>query len=270
MRIMQPVFDAFIFNANLDVLSVCKHFELLGFALIPHAATLGYRYAYLLELGGSNHGLIQYGGDNVGTGVYVSVAGSHAGRVRDSVQSWDAKLLRADIALDFNGSQFFSSITLDLVNLAKSKNLKTSTVGDWAQRIGGRTLYIGSRQSTYMVRLYEKYKQKGVDCGDFETIRLELEIKPALHARLAAFTMTPFDLLSSAKTYASIYEKYLSLTNAESLTRPRTMTSHEKAFAQMIKQYQKTIKKQLDITGGCLDTFYRSLINHPNWINENE
>lgn len=267
---MQPRFDAFVFNANLDVISVCQHFELLGFSLLPHSASLGYRYAYILELGGLNHGLIQYGGDTVGTGVYVSVTGSHSERVRDSVQHWDAKLLRADVALDFDGAQYFPQIAVDLVNLAKEKKIKTSTVGDWAQQIGGRTLYIGSRQSTYMIRLYEKYKQKGVDCGGSELVRLELEIKPALHARVLAFTMTATELLSCAKTYSSIYEKYLSLTDAQSLTKPRKMTNHEKAFAQMIKQYQKTIKKQLDLSGGCLDTFYQSLITHPNWTNENE
>lgn len=265
---MQPKFDAFVFNANLDIASVCEHFELLGFSLLSHSPTLGYRYAYILELGGLNHGLIQYGGDNVGFGVYVSVTGSHSGRVRDSVQDWDAKLLRADIALDFDGAEYFSKIALDLVNLAKEKKIKTSTVGDWVQQIGGRTLYIGSRQSTYMIRLYEKYKQKGVDCGGSEIVRLELEIKPALHARAHAFTMTALELLSCAKTYASIYEKYISLTDAQSLTKPRKMTNHEKALAQMIKQYQKTIEKQLDLSGGCLDTFYQSLTNHENWKND--
>lgn len=270
MRKMQPRFDAFVFNANLDVISVCQHFEQLGFSLLPHGATLGYRYAYILELGGLNHGLIQYGGDTVGTGVYVSVTGSHSERVRDSVQHWDAKLLRADIALDFDGSKYFPLIAVDLVNLAKEKKLKTSTVGDWAQQIGGRTLYIGSRQSTYMMRLYEKYKQKGIDCGGSELVRLELEIKPALHARALAFTMTALELLSCAKTYDSIYKKYLSLIDAQSLTKPRKMTNHEKAFAQMVKQYQKTIQKQLDMSGGCLDTYYQSLITHPNWTHENE
>ena len=145
MLTMKPKFDAFAFNANLDIATVCEHFELLGFALLPHHASFGYKYAYILELGGLNHGLIQYGGDSVGVGVYVSVNGSHSGRVRDSVQHWDAKLLRADIALDFDGAKFFSEIALDLVNLAKEKNLKTATVGDWVQQIGGRTLYIGSR-----------------------------------------------------------------------------------------------------------------------------
>lgn len=268
MLTMQPNFDAFAFNANLDVSTVCEHFEALGFALLPHHASFGYKYAYILELGGLNHGLIQYGGDSVGIGVYVSVNGSHSGRVRDSVQHWDAKLLRADIALDFDGAKFFSEIALDLVNLAKEKNLKTATVGDWVQQIGGRTLYIGSRQSTYMVRLYEKYKQKGVDCGGSEIVRLELEIKPAIHARENAFTMSAIELLSCAKTYSTIYQKYISLTDAQSLTRPRKMTNHELALKQLVIQYQNTLKKELELQGGCVYALFQSLTNHEYWINE--
>lgn len=268
MLTMQPKFDAFAFNANLDVSTVCEHFEQLGFALLPHKAAYGYKYAYLLELGGMNHGLIQYGGDSVGIGVYVSVNGFHSERVRNSVQHWDAKLLRADIALDFDGAKYFSEIALDLVNLAKEKNLKTSTVGDWVQQIGGRTLYIGSRTSTYMVRLYEKYKQKGVDCGGSEIVRLELEIKPALHARDDAFRMSAVQLLSCAKTYSTIYEKYIALTDAQSLTRPWKMTTHELALKQMVIQYQNTLKKELELHGGCVYSLFESLTKHENWKND--
>jgi len=265
---MQLKFDAFVFNANLDVARVCEHFESLGFSLIQHSATLGYRYAYILELGNINHGLIQYGGDSVGTGVYVSVLGSHSGRVRDSVQGWDAKLLRVDIALDFNGSDYFGKIALDLVNLAKEKKLKTSTVGDWAQRIGGRTLYVGSRTSAFMVRLYEKYKQKGIDTGGEETIRLELEVKPYKHARLAAFALTASQLVGSSSIYSQIYEKYIELSDGITLNNLRKETSHESALRQMVIQYQNTLKKELEIHNGCVYSLFQSLTKHENWKND--
>ena len=158
---------------------------------LPAGSPDGYRYCYDLELGGLNHGLIQYGGDSVGTGVYVSVMGSHSDRVRDAVLSagWSGHLIRADIALDFNGSKYFKKLSSDLVELAKTKNLKTSTVGDWVQGVGGRTLYVGARSSAFMVRLYEKYKQKGIDTAGEETIRLELEIKPYKHARSSVYAI---------------------------------------------------------------------------------
>ena len=91
-------------------------------------------------------------------------------------------------------------------SLQKPKTLKTSTVGDWVQGVGGRTLYVGSR-SAFMVRLYEKYKQKGIDTAGEETIRLELEIKPYKHARLSAFTLTASELVGSSSIYSPIYEK---------------------------------------------------------------
>lgn len=265
---MKLKFDAFVFNANLDVVRVCEHFEALGFSLIQHSATLGYRYCYQLELAGLNHGLIQYGGDSVGTGVYVSVLGSHSGRVRDSVQGWDAKLLRADIALDFNGSEYFGKIALELVNLAKLKKLKTSTVGDWAQRVGGRTLYVGSRTSAFMIRLYEKYKQKGIDTNGEETIRLELEIKPYKHARLSAFSLSASELVGSSSVYSPIFKKYIEINEGITLANIRKETSHESALRQLVIQYQNTLKKQLEIDGGCVHTLFQTLMNHEKWRND--
>ena len=37
----------------------------------------------------------------------------------------------------------------------------------------------------FMIPSHEKYKQKGIDTAGDETIRLELEIKPYKHARMA-------------------------------------------------------------------------------------
>ena len=260
-------FDAFVFRVELDIALVCQLFENIGFSLPSGSPKFGYRYCYDLELGGLKHGLIQYGGDSVGTGVYVQVMGSHAGRVRDSVLSagWSGHLIRADIALDFNGAKYFKKLSSDLVELAKIKNLKTSTVGDWVQGVGGRTLYVGSRSSAFMVRLYEKYKQKGIDTAGEETIRLELEIKPYKHARLSAFSLTASELVGSSSIYSPIYQKYLKLSDGLTLNCIRKETSHESALRQMVIQYQNTLKKELEIHGGCVYSLFQSLTNHENW-----
>ena len=263
-------FDAFVFRVELDIAIVCQLFESIGFSLPAGSGRFGYRYCYELELGGLKHGLIQYGGDSVGTGVYVQVMGSHSGRVRDAVLSagWSGHLLRADVALDFNGAKYFKEISTDLIELAKTKNLKTSTVGDWVQGVGGRTLYVGSRSSTFMARLYEKYKQKGIDTGGEETIRLELEIKPYKHARLSAFTLTADQLVGSSSIYSPIYEKYLKINEGISLSLIRKETSHETALRQMVIQYQNILKKELAIHGGCVYSLFQSLTKHENWKND--
>lgn len=264
------MFDAFVFRVDFDPIEIVKHLESLEFSLVPATALYGYRYCYKLELGGNSHGIVQYGGDSVGTGVYVQVMGSHSGRVRDYFLTLGlpCHLLRADIALDFNGAKYFKKLSKDLVSLARLKGLKTSTVGDWVQGLGGRTLYVGSRSSTFMIRLYEKYKQKGVDTNGEETIRLEMEIKPYKHARLESFPLTALELVSSSSIYSPIYQKYLKLTEGITMNCIRKDTDHERALAHMVKQYQKTIEKQLDISGGCLDTFYQSLTKHENWKND--
>lgn len=263
-------FDAFVFRVDLDIALVCKLFESLGFSLPAGSPKFGYRYCYQLELADLKHGLIQYGGDSVGSGVYVQVMGSHAGRVRDAVLSagWTGYLIRADIALDFNGSEYFKKISSDLVELAKIKNLKTSTVGDWVQGVGGRTLYVGSRTSAFMVRLYEKYKQKGIDTNGEETIRLELEIKPYKHARLSAFALSASELVGSSSIYSPIFKKYIEINEGLTLTAIRKETNHETALRQLVIQYQNTLKKQLAIDGGCVDNLFRTLTNHENWKNE--
>lgn len=265
-------FDAFVFKVDFEPFDILQHLENLSFSLSPATAKYGYRYCYNLEIGGANHGIVQYGGDSVGTGVYVSILGSHSGRVRDYFLTLglECSLLRADIALDFDGAKYFKKIASDLVLLAKTKNLKTSTVGDWVQSVGGRTLYVGSRSSVFMIRLYEKYKQKGIYTAGEETIRLELEIKPLKHARLASFPLSALELVSSSSMYSPIFEKYIKLTNGITMNSIRKESDHERALSHMIKQYQNTLKKQLDLSGGCLDTFYRSLTDHPNWKNENE
>lgn len=265
-------FDAFVFRVDLDIAVVCQLFEKIGFSLPTGSPQYGYRYCYNLELADAHHGIIQYGGDSVGTGVYVSILGSQSGRVRDAVLSagWSGYLLRADIALDFDGAKYFKKISKDLISLAKTKNLKTSTVGDWVQGLDGRTLYVGSRSSTFMIRLYEKYKQKGIDTNGEETIRLELEIKPYKHARLDSFGLTALALVSSSAIYSPIYQKYLKLTDGITMGLIRKDTDHEKALAHMIKQYQNTLKKQLFIEGGCVHNLFRTLMTHKNWRNENE
>ena len=144
-------FDAFVFRVDLDIAIVCQLFENIGFFSFCWFAQIWLQVLLRSRIRGLKHGLIQYGGDSVGTGVYVQVMGSHSGRVRDAVLSagWSGYLLRADIALDFNGAKYFKKLSTDLVQLAKTKNLKTSTVGDWVQGVGGRTLYVGSRTSAF-------------------------------------------------------------------------------------------------------------------------
>lgn len=260
-------FDAFIFKVSLDSELVGRFFESLDYDLEPIAPVSGYRYAYSVSRSSVTHGRIQWGGDNVGSDVYVSIMGSDSGLVRDAVLSagWNCSLLRADVALDFDGADYFNSIAADLVDTAKTRRLKTSTVGDWIQQKEGRTLYVGSRTSVFMMRLYEKYKQKGIDTHGEQTVRLELEIKPTKSARKKSFDLSALDLVSSSRSFAHLYEKYFKLTDGLTMNQIKKQSDHDRALSHMIKQYQNTIKKQLEICNGSIYDLFQSLIEHKDW-----
>lgn len=262
-------FDAFIFKVSLHFDLVCSFFESLDYSLEATSPVSGYRYAYTLSRGGNIHGRVQWGGDNVGDDVYVNIMGSDSGLVRDAViaAGWCCSLLRADIALDFDGEQYFDKLASDLVAIAKKRALKTSTVGDWIQKKEGRTLYVGSRTSVFMMRLYEKYKQKNIDTHGEKTVRLELEIKPVKTARKKSFLLSPLDLVSSSRSFSEIYQKYFKLTDGLTMNQIKKESDHERALSHMIKQYQNTIKKQLEICNGSIYDLFQSLIEHKEWKN---
>lgn len=83
------------------------------------------------------------------------------------------KITRLDIAIDFIDSKFERlSYLLDVH--ASASNIKSSVAGDFMRGVDGRTLYLGSRQSRFFFRLYEK----GIESsGVKDHIRAELEIK---------------------------------------------------------------------------------------------
>jgi hypothetical protein len=100
---------------------------------------------------------------------------------------------RLDVALDFDHDQAFDILAGDLIAIATRRGLALDQRGDWT-RGTARTLYVGSRQSPFYLRLYE-YRAKhgyGFPC------RLELEIKVKPKHRAAIAAKSPWELLHLA------------------------------------------------------------------------
>lgn len=85
------------------------------------------------------------------------------------------KITRIDIAIDFISSDF-DRISYLLDAHAQQSNIKSSVAGDFMRGKDGRTLYLGSRQSRFFFRLYEKGLESS---GIKDHLRAELEIKPS-------------------------------------------------------------------------------------------
>lgn len=256
-------FDAYVVSVhltdgNLLLERICKELDLDFVATRPK---FGYAVAYRLFRGDINHGLLQFGGDNVGSGIYVSILGSMAGAFRDFLLAWrfDFVVLRADVAFDTVGSVFdrVARIAQDLI---ADRRLSSSVAGDWVNR-KGRTLYIGSRQSICFGRIYEKWAQLGLpESAAFD--RIEFEFKPHKKARAAAATLLPVDFILSSRWASDLCNRLFAASLCSSLTldRPRAQSDHNRALAHLCKQYRKTIEHELDISGGCVDTLLDTLL----------
>lgn len=224
----------------------------------------GYEQAFKVFGTGINF-IAMFGGTNVGTRMMLQASGCDA----ESFRSWfldtfacddvtllryDPVLIRADIAVDFDEPGVFDDLTRLLISTSQSHRLKKTCVGDWISPSDpkGRTLYIGSRQSPVMARLYEKGKTLVDQRPDLA--RLEIEIKPKrLAARRQYLTLSARDLAFCCSWSTSLFTSLSGVSYESSALPPGTVhrdTDHHRAFTHMVRQYRSTIQRELDILGG--------------------
>lgn len=232
----------------------------------------GYEKAVHLVRGSTKHMFIQSGGSAVGTGTYTSANGHFANMffdwlVKNKIQY---QLIRADVKIDLDGKEYFMQLANMLKKVALNHRLKTSCMGDWVQTNTGRTLYVGSRTSPVYCRLYEKGHQYSFAS---DLVRLEFEIKPKKQARHELARLPPSEFLNINRWVTELIAMMTQSQIKQSDLKLGTIhapSDHERALAHLIKQYQKTLKKQLTIDGGCLDNLWHTLTTHEAWKNEQD
>lgn len=224
----------------------------------------GYAQAFKVAATGISF-IAMFGGSNVGTRMMLQASGGDAEPFRSwflsvfaqdegSLAKYDPVLIRADVAVDFDEPGVYADLTSVLIGVAESHRLKKACLGDWIAPSDpkGRTLYIGSRQSPVMARLYEKGKTL-VDVRP-DLARLELEIKPKrIAARRQYVTLSARDLVFCNAWTTALFVALSGVSYESSALPPGTVhrdTDHERAFAHLVKQYRSTIKKELDLRGG--------------------
>jgi DNA relaxase NicK len=166
---------------EVDLLSDLLY-ERIGCVVYPGTATNGYQRGYNIVAADSKVfegvflGHINVGGNKKKDGadtwqIYLNGSGMQYINVRnmitkvyDLVCEFDMDIKRVDVALD----DYEGVCSVDTVLKMYNKNLftgrgkkpKLNQVGDWQSGADGRTVYVGSRQSVYYHRSYEKGKQK--------------------------------------------------------------------------------------------------------------
>lgn len=135
---------------------------------------------------------------------------------------WRWSLTRADVAIDFlddtknswddTHSPVFHKLQCDLMDYAEQKDISVKTVGDWLYQKESRTLYVGTRGSSSMIRLYTKsleQKAKGNDNYPENVIRLEVEFRPTTLQKKHINVLTPQSILSLNRNLVYLFNKYL-------------------------------------------------------------
>lgn len=258
--------DAITVSLPYNFETIKRFLEKNNFDFEPARPSLGYSNAEQIRYKNSNVvGRMMWGGDWCGENVYLQIMGDCAGFAYDLVKNKfpDLYVNRIDVALDFNGSYLFDAFVSIAENISIEKSIKINYVGDWLKRDDGRTLYLGSRKSTYYLRIYEKHKQsKHYDDVINERVRVELEIKPqTLLEKKRVTSMSLIDLISSSRNFKPIYELLLKFTDAVTLTKPRKKTNLENTLAHCSKQYKNLFELLLERSGGCSVLTLKQLIS---------
>lgn len=185
-------------------------------------------------------------GGNTGNRTLVLGTGENAPQVASLLRTeWpEHYLVRADVAEDYDEAGAFDVLSSLLLNVADEHKLKVTHHGDWHRAESGRTLYVGSRQSPVMARLYEKGCEQRVKGyapnASMDWVRLEVEVKPKRSdARLKLASLLPDEFMSCSPWTRQV-SKLLFDSELDPITglgTIRRLSDDERSLAAMVKQY---------------------------------
>ena len=168
----------------------------------------------------------------------------------------EARLTRADVAIDFVAD--FDVIACRLIELAKQKNVKWEKVTNSG---GGETLYLGSRKSEHLIRLYKKTEQlqlvHKVEIPP-RVVRLELQKRPAKRsAKEMAYQLSEVELIASHALSRAVAKLVLN-QELEEILMPRVekKSDFQTAVRWMVQQYSKTVLQEIEYREGDLDSVF--------------
>lgn len=259
------IFDWYAASINADVKGIIAYWK-LAFpldTLEPAKPRNGYSHSdvFVNPQGQTTLSLL-YGGKSQGSKVFCVASGDKSERFANWVRSAypNHELVRADIAIDFNMPEAWVTLYALGYSYATIHKLVEHYQGQSQSALvdspeaAGRTLYLGSRSSVAMIRIYEKGKKDNPSLPDW--VRVELEFKPKKEeARLAYAKASKLEIISGVKWVKAFFS---SLGTSEA-TRPcspgtvRALTDHEKTINHLRTQYKNTLSTQLELLGGSYE-----------------
>ena len=148
---------------------------------------------------GTEVGSVSWGGKhdgNHGQRTMIEVKGEQSPRVVEALRSrFPHRATRLDSCADFDAPGAFESLLGACMTVKRAHRLIGERQGDWEDfPERGRTQYLGSRQSTTRLRLYEKGKQpQYLHLARPDWVRAEIQVRPAKEAKTVFSTVSALD-----------------------------------------------------------------------------
>lgn len=225
--------------------------------VVAGRALHGYESGWDVRSGGSVVARMLAGGRNGAPNTWASGDDTDA-FVRVIRDSWPEqhRVTRMDASEDFDGPGTWEALYGSCIDLADERGLKISQAGDWHRPVDGRTLYVGSRKSPVMARLYEKGKQLrglaldgGLDISD-DLVRLEVQVRPDGPARDRAAHGSPEDAYGYADWSRELAGLVLGLDVERVHIRERRESDDARALEWLVRQYGVHLERLSESVGG--------------------
>lgn len=209
----------------------------------------------LLDCEGHRVCSVLSGGHNARYGVHISSSGVYSQDVAEFGRKWwpGHRVSRVDVAIDFDGPGSFDKLHGLLLEVVGERPfLKYRQMGDFRENrnpLDSRTIYVGSRNTGRVVRLYEKgwfeisKRKPGEDVSVISPnwCRLEYELHPPNEAaKILASSLQPPEFWGCSPWTRSILQRSILLDVERVRMTVRRESDARRAFRHMTIQYRDT------------------------------
>lgn len=168
-----------------------------------------------------------------------------------AAQGAAARATRLDSAIDVLGGDFDQLAGL-VDNAAKQpKNGAPVHARAHYDYGSGRTLYVGSKNSAVLVRVYEKgleQRSKGKSDAPLDWVRLELQWRPSGVKRTAALEASPAEVWGASSWTADVARQLLG-DNVQHVATPPEITSFEQSYAWLCRSASRIFDRAVNRFG---------------------
>lgn len=180
-------------------------------------------------------------------------------RIADIVDAHDAKLTRADLALDFfdgipgGMEKIKADFEAGLCN-SNGKRLKCNMIGDWsAMPRDGRSFYFGSKEAGKQTNVYEKGHQLfGFDAGT-NWMRVELRYGNKLRVLSVEMLRRPADFFAGASDWHELI-----LAQADAIVQPEPVKTKSKLAIQTVEaEVTRSLRWAITTAGPSLAMLFK-------------